>query len=560
MGKLGFADPSKSDLWDAVQTWREDTDSWIETAESRLSETARVNPLREDQEWVREILLSLGGKPIDWLPEGGGGQGWVMPWLRGKWPSDDAKILLRALHDSGRITRQEAVSMIPVKLLDCKAGHHVLDMCAAPGSKSTQLCEAIDDDGVVVANESNPGRANLLVSNSKRVGLTSMVIIRHDGRHLPRCPNPGFDRILVDAPCSGSGTTRKNPELWKNWTERAGRKLNPLQVALVRKGAMLLAPGGRMVYSTCSMDPIENEAVVAEILRTCEFLTLVDTEIDEKCPGLVSRDGMSTWSQLTRKSGEEGTFSDGDGAELLSPEETEIITALPLCRRIWSDENDSGGFFVAAFKHIGDGEVASALMPTSEMAERPVSQPPPPTKNHELPTTTDVLETISEEWGADYEKMFTRGSKIYTISNEIHDWFWAGERMLRRGGRLPGCHWHPFQVVQAGLPTWELRKGILQRPTSKGMHITGAILSRRIHEIESSLLKEILQKGGPEKEDAAKTISSIGDESSGGVVLRFNHQGVTWWLPAWLGGKLTLMLPDCERTLVSYALGIGVGT
>jgi hypothetical protein len=68
-----------------------------------------------------------------------------------------------------------------------------------------------------------------------------------------------------------------------------------------------------------------------------------------------------------------------------------------------------------------------------------------------------------------------------------------------------------------------------------------------------------LQKGGPEKEDAAESISSIGDETSGGVVLRFNHQGVTWWLPAWLGGKLTLMLPDCERTLVSYALGLEVG-
>ncbi len=511
----------------------------------------RVNPLREDQEWVREILHSLGGKPIDWLPEGGGGQGWVMPWPRGKWPSNDAKILLCALHDSGRITRQEAVSMIPVKLLDCKAGHHVLDMCAAPGSKSTQLCEAIDDDGVVVANESNPGRANLLVSNSKRVGLTSMVIIRHDGRHLPRCPNPGFDRILIDAPCSGSGTTRKNPELWEKWTERAGRKLNPLQVALVRKGAMLLAPGGRMVYSTCSMDPIENEAVVAEILRTCEFLTLVDTEIDEKCPGIVSRDGMSTWPQLNPK-------NDEDEKGLLPPEETEIATALPLCQRIWGDENDSGGFFVASFKHVGDGEVAQALMPTSEMAERPVSEPPPPTKNHELPATPDLLEAISEEWGADYEKMFTRGSKIYTISNEINDWFWAGERMLRRGGKLPGCHWHPFQVIQAGLPTWEIRKGILQRPTSKGMHITAVKLSNRVHEIDADLLKEILLKGGPDKEDAAETISTIRDETSGGVVLRFNHEGVMWWLPAWLGGKLTLMLPDCERALLTYALGLEV--
>lgn len=558
MGKLGFGDPSKSDLWRAVKAWRDDPEPWLEAAESRLSETLRVNPLREDQKWTEEILSYLGGKPLQWLPEGGGGQGWVMPWARGKWPSSESKILLCALHDSGRITRQEAVSMVPVKLLNCKVGHHILDMCAAPGSKSTQLCEAIDDEGVVVANESNPGRANLLVSNSKRVGLTSMVIIRHDGRHLPRCPNPGYDRILVDAPCSGSGTTRKNPELWNKWTERAGRKLNQLQVALVRKGAMLLAPGGRMVYSTCSMDPLENEAVVAEILRTCEFLKLVDTEIDKKCPGIVSRNGMSTWPLLHQKSDGKGGHIDDAEKILIPPEEAEIASALPLCQRIWSDENDSGGFFVASFEHIGNSEVAEALMPTSEMAERPISEPPPPTKNHELPTSTDVLKTISQEWGADYEKMFTRGSKIYTISNEIHDWFWAGERMLRRGGKLPGCHWHPFQVIQAGLPTWEIRKGILQRPTSKGIHITAAKLSNRVHEISAGLLEEMLLKGSLDKEVAAPSISTIEKESSGGVVLRFNHEGVVWWLPAWLGGKLTLMLPDCERTLLTYALGIEV--
>jgi len=90
------------------------------------------------------------------------------------------------------------------------------------------------------------------------------------------------------------------------------------------------------------------------------------------------------------------------------------------------------------------------------------------------------------------------------------------------------------------------------------MHITAVKLSNRVHEIEADLLKEILLKGGPDKEDATETISTIRDETSGGVVLRFNHEGVMWWLPAWLGGKLTLMLPDCERTLLTYALGLEV--
>ncbi|MBT4058911.1 MAG: RsmB/NOP family class I SAM-dependent RNA methyltransferase [Euryarchaeota archaeon] len=549
-----WPDAGQTALWQAVQAWRDDPEPWLVAAHPRLNETLRVNPLRDDQTWTEEIVRSLGGTPIKWLPEGGGGQGWEMPWARGKWPNDDAKLLLRALHDSGRITRQEAVSMIPVKLLDCTAGQNILDMCAAPGSKSTQLCEAVDDDGVVVANESNPGRANLLVSNSKRVGLTSMIVIRHDGRHLPRCPNPGYDRILVDAPCTGSGTTRKNPEIWRNWTERAGRKLNPLQVALVRKGAMLLAPGGRMVYSTCSMDPVENEAVVAEILRTCDWLQLVETEIEEKCPSLIARPGMVEWPILS----ELENLTEDEIVTISSPNEKEIVEALPLCRRIWSDESNAGGFFVAAFKHIQDDEVAAALMPASEMAEKQIRQPPNPTKNDEIPVSSELLDIIKDKWGAEYSRLFRRGSKVYTASNSIHDWFFASERMLRRGGRLPGSHWHPFQVIQAGLPTWELRKGVLQRPTSKGIHITAPKCNVRVHEIGVELLTEILVKGGPEIARAAEDIAGLENETSGGIILRHSDEDGTWWLPAWIGGKLTLMIPDCERTLLSYKLGLGV--
>jgi 16S rRNA C967 or C1407 C5-methylase (RsmB/RsmF family) len=541
-GNWPFA--ANSALWKSVQTWRDDADSWLELAQPRLTETLRVNPLRSDRKWTENLLRALGGEPIPWLPEGGCGEGWQMPWARGKCEDNESKLLIRALHDSGRITRQEAVSMIPVKLLESRPGHHILDMCAAPGSKATQLCEAISDVGVVVANESNPGRANLLVSNSKRAGVTSMIVARHDGRHLPRCPNPGFDRILIDAPCSGSGTTRKNPELWEKWTERAGIGLQSLQIELVNKAAMLLAPGGRMIYSTCSLDPIENEAVVAEILRTCNFLILDETGISAYCPGLVTRPGMKEWNGMESRDGV--AYADN------------IVEMLPKCKRIWNDENDSGGFFVAAFKHIGESEVAEALLNDSEMAEKPLREPPKPNRNEQIPASPELLQTISEDWGVAPEKMFFRGSKIYTIPNEIHDWFWLGERMLRRGRKLPGGHWHPFQIIQAGLPTWELRKGILQRPTSKGIHITAPKCGKHVHDIGQELLTTILTKGGPSIEEASLSIPTIENERLGGVVLRFTKEEFTWWLPAWLGGKLTLMIPDAERLLLSHAMGLEV--
>ena len=544
MSEEGWPYASKSALWESVQTWRDDAVPWLEVSQARLSETLRVNPLRDDCEGTRNLLRTLGGEPITWLPEGGGGEGWQMPWLKGKCKDAKAEILIRSLHDSGRITRQEAVSMIPVKLLDCLPGQHILDMCASPGSKATQLCEAISDDGVIVANESNPGRANLLVSNSKRVGVTSMIVVRHDGRHLPRCPNPGFDRILVDAPCSGIGTTRKNPELWERWTERAGIGLQPLQIGLLSKAAMLLAPGGRMIYSTCSLDPIENEAVVAEILHANNHLVLDESNISTICPGLVSRDGMSEWEGIDRR--EDGKYAKG------------ILDSLSKCKRIWNDENDSGGFFVAAFKHIGENDVANALLSDDEMVGKMLRKPPPPTRNEQIPASNELLQTISNEWGDSPEKMMVRGSKIYTIADDIYDWFWFGERMLRRGRKLPGGHWHPFQVIQAGLPTWELRKGVLQRPTSKGIHLTAPKCKKHVHEIPEQLLITILTKGGLDIEDVVEAIPTLETERLGGVVLRFIKEEFTWWLPAWLGGKLTLMIPDAERILVSNVLELEV--
>ena len=98
--------------------------------------------------------------------------------------------------------------------------------------------------GVVFANEISNSRANTLVSNVHRHGSKSSVIINHDGRHLPNMPNHGFDKVLVDAPCTGSATTRKNPEVWQKWTPEGGRSLHDLQIELLRKAVRLTRPGG----------------------------------------------------------------------------------------------------------------------------------------------------------------------------------------------------------------------------------------------------------------------------------------------------------------------------
>ena len=184
--------------------------------------------------------------------------------------------------------------MLPVRLLEAGNETLALDMCAAPGSKTTQLGELLHPNGVVVANEPVSGRLNMLVSNRSRLGLANVVVTQHDGRHFARLPPPGFDVVIADVPCTGTATTRKNRDVWWDWTPKEGRKMFNMQVEIAARGASLLVPGGTFVYSTCSIDPIENEAVVAELLRRCPYLEVEEINIE----GLTLHDGLAHWPFL----------------------------------------------------------------------------------------------------------------------------------------------------------------------------------------------------------------------------------------------------------------------
>ena len=265
---------SESVLFNAVGNWRTDSEKWLKHSIERLSETVRVNPLREDKDWVEDWLKENGAHKIEWFT--GVGSAWTLPFERGK-AEGDVKIILSALHDTGRLTRQEAVSMIPAIALDAQPGELVLDMCASPGSKTTQIAEHLDGRGIVMANEVVNSRINTLVANTKRHGSITPIIVHHDGRFIPKVPKTGFDRILVDAPCTGSATTRKNPDVWNKWLPSGGRTLHKLQLELLTRAITLTKPGGKIVYSTCSLDPIENEAVIAEILRNFDYMSVIPT-------------------------------------------------------------------------------------------------------------------------------------------------------------------------------------------------------------------------------------------------------------------------------------------
>ncbi|XP_013780179.1 tRNA (cytosine(34)-C(5))-methyltransferase-like [Limulus polyphemus] len=274
--------------------------------------------------------------------------------------------------ESGNISRQEAVSMIPPLLLDIKPHHKILDMCAAPGSKTAQIIEMLHKEetgipgGVVVANDMDNKRCYMLVHQAKRLHSPCCIVTNHDASQMPnlRVKTPTgktevlkYNRILCDVPCSGDGTLRKNIDIWRKWNVAHGNNLNGLQLRIAKRGLELLQIGGLMVYSTCSLNPIENEAVIAALLLQCEgSVELLD--VTEKLPGLKTSPGLNHWNVMTR---ELEVFENYENVPERSrtqirphmfPPSPELLEKLHLhrCIRIFPHHQDTGAFFVAVLQ------------------------------------------------------------------------------------------------------------------------------------------------------------------------------------------------------------------
>uniref|UniRef100_A0A8C9JXN7 tRNA (cytosine(34)-C(5))-methyltransferase n=1 Tax=Panthera tigris altaica TaxID=74533 RepID=A0A8C9JXN7_PANTA len=272
--------------------------------------------------------------------------------------------------ESGNISRQEAVSMIPPLLLNAHPHHKILDMCAAPGSKTTQLIEMLHADmnvpfpeGFVIANDVDNKRCYLLVHQAKRLSSPCIMVVNHDASSIPRLTIDVngkkeilfYDRILCDVPCSGDGTMRKNIDVWKKWTTLNSLQLHGLQLRIATRGAEQLVEGGRMVYSTCSLNPIEDEAVIASLLEKSEgALELAD--VSSELPGLKWMPGITQWKVMT-KDGQ--WFSEWEAVPhgrhtqirptMFPPKDPERLQAMHLerCLRILPHHQNTGGFFVA---------------------------------------------------------------------------------------------------------------------------------------------------------------------------------------------------------------------
>ncbi|CAG7624793.1 Ribosomal RNA small subunit methyltransferase F [Paenibacillus solanacearum] len=231
---------------------------------------------------------------------------------------------------------QEPSAMAPAELLGVEPGDYVLDLCAAPGGKTTQLAAKLQGTGLIVANDVHPDRVKALVKNMELCGVTNAVVLNEDPERMIRTFAGYFDKILVDAPCSGEGMFRKEEDMAKAWQPDWVNKYADMQRTLLRQAGQMLRPGGRLVYSTCTFSPEENEAIIAEFLDAHPAFEVV--------PAVTGHGGFAPGRPDWLPEGRYARAGEVAGTA-----------------RLWPHRLRGEGHFVAVLRHRGEAGVRQAV-------------------------------------------------------------------------------------------------------------------------------------------------------------------------------------------------------
>ena len=467
-----------------------------------------------------------------------------------KYASD---LVLRRAHQwlvrhnsTGVLTRQAVDSMVPAAILGVESHHRVLDLCASPGSKTTQALELLhqksrdgedattqEPSGCVVANDISPQRCYFLVRRCAALGSATqaLMVTNHHAQWFPnpevplfdvasrtkrlpkrlpatsRYPEGAFDRIICDVPCSGDGTLRKNPQIWNEFRPEFAISLHTLQLRIAQRGVALLKVGGYMVYSTCSFNPVENEAVVAALLDKCGgAVEIVDAS--DRVRDLARRPGMTSWKVLTAE--DEGVITEWDSFEDTQKEGAAISPGLrrafkpsvfppkaagvtklgkrikgpPLerCMRLVPHDQDMGGFFATLLRKVKPipgptprrgAETRSGNTETENKAREENFAPPssktPMTlskKTHAyVSAREDVLHSLNAAWGTDMSSscLFARDESPTPATLTYFSPGAKAQALHAPGAARVKCVWGGARVFErrgAGVGEWKARKPV----------------------------------------------------------------------------------------------------
>lgn len=285
--------------------------AFLESYDRPRFQSLRVNSLKGSAEELKGRMEGLE-KAVPWADGGFYYSDGIHP---GKHP----------FHEAGVYYIQEPSAMAPAAYLAVQPGERVLDLCAAPGGKSTQIAAAMQGKGILISNEIHPQRAKILAENIERMGIRNAIVVSHEPAYLAERFHGYFDKIMVDAPCSGEGMFRKNETAAGEWSPENVQMCADRQDEIMDQAAVMLRPGGKMVYSTCTFAPLEDEGTISRFLKAHPEFVI---EPAERCPSMEA--GHPQW---------------GGGREDL---EHTI--------RLWPHKLDGEGHFLACLKKAGYGE------------------------------------------------------------------------------------------------------------------------------------------------------------------------------------------------------------
>ena len=226
----------------------EEYEDFLKSLERPRAVALRFNPLKGNAPALPFVM-----DPVPWEPQG-------------FYYDPEARPGLHVYHEAGVYYLQEASAMAPVSLLDPQPGERICDLCAAPGGKTTQIAGRMLGRGFLLCNEINPKRAKILSRNIERMAVSNALVTNEHPANLASRLNGFFDRVLVDAPCSGEGMFRKEEAAVTDWSQETVEMCARRQAEILHSAAQMVRPGGRLVYSTCTFAPEEDELAVAAFL------------------------------------------------------------------------------------------------------------------------------------------------------------------------------------------------------------------------------------------------------------------------------------------------------
>ena len=335
----------------------EEYDSYLDSYQQERQFGLRVNPLKVTGEELKE-LPGFHLRKIPWTQDGYFYEEEDMP-------------ARHPYYAAGMYYLQEPSAMTPASRLHVEPGERVLDLCAAPGGKATALGAALRGKGVLVANDISNSRAKALLKNLELFGISNAFVTNEIPGNLADRFEGFFDKVLVDAPCSGEGMFRKDPAVIKTWDEERPEYFAKLQRDILKNAVCMLRPGGQLLYSTCTFAPVENEGSISWLLENFPEMDVLEIEPYE---GFAP--GHSEW---------------GNGDERLKR-----------CVRIWPHKMKGEGHFLALLKK---SETAMEAVVRIGKTQRPDKK------------TRQVVDAFFEDckWKPDWERIEVRGEKVYMI-------------------------------------------------------------------------------------------------------------------------------------------------